>query len=110
MEVDIKRVIVTFTLKLLRSLPLRQVGTKNDTVGASVMKSKLHTVGYVGVNFLYFDWIALLIPLQLKREPKPFPKLKIKRRITDIENFKYEDFEIVGYKPHLRIKMAMAVW
>lgn len=46
---------------------------------------------------------------QLKRKPKPFPKLKIKRQITDIEDFKYEDFEIVGYKPHPRIKMAMAV-
>ena len=46
---------------------------------------------------------------QLKRRPNPFPKLHIKRQVKDIEDFKYEDFEIVGYKPHPKIAMAMAV-
>jgi len=29
--------------------------------------------------------------------------------VEDIDSFKYEDFEIVGYNPHKAIKMKMAV-
>lgn len=46
---------------------------------------------------------------QLKREPTVFPKLKINSNCTDIDGFKYEDFEVVGYKPHKSIKMEMSV-
>lgn len=47
---------------------------------------------------------------QLQREPRPFPKLKIKRQdITNIDDFVFEDFEVVDYKPHPAIKMQMAV-
>tara|TARA_B100000780_G_scaffold248513_1_gene193867 strand:- start:1164 stop:2753 length:1590 start_codon:yes stop_codon:yes gene_type:complete len=46
---------------------------------------------------------------QLKREPRPFPKFKFKRKVTDIDDFKYEDFELTGYKPHKRIAMEMSV-
>eukprot|EP01094_Clydonella_sp_ATCC50884_P026630 TRINITY_DN7374_c0_g1_i1.p1 TRINITY_DN7374_c0_g1~~TRINITY_DN7374_c0_g1_i1.p1 ORF type:complete len:502 (+),score=133.92 TRINITY_DN7374_c0_g1_i1:64-1506(+) len=46
---------------------------------------------------------------QLTREPRPFPRLRIKRRVPDIDSFKFEDFELVGYKPHPTIKMQMAV-
>ena len=46
---------------------------------------------------------------QLERTPRPFPKLKINPDVKDIDGFKYEDFEIVGYKPHKTIKMKMAV-
>ena len=48
-------------------------------------------------------------PPQIKREPKPFPKLVLKRKVEDIDDFKFEDFEIVGYKPHPKIAMKMAV-
>ena len=46
---------------------------------------------------------------QLKREPREFPKLKIKRTVSNIEDFKYEDFEVVDYNPHPKIEMVMAV-
>ncbi|XP_013105489.2 thymidylate synthase [Stomoxys calcitrans] len=46
---------------------------------------------------------------QLKRKPRPFPKLVIKRKVEDIEDFKFEDFEIVDYKPYPKIQMEMAV-
>lgn len=46
---------------------------------------------------------------QLKREPYPLPQLRIKRTITDINDFKYEDFELVGYQSHGPIKLEMAV-
>jgi len=32
-----------------------------------------------------------------------------KRDVSDIDDFKMEDFEIVGYKPHPKIQMEMAV-
>jgi thymidylate synthase len=46
---------------------------------------------------------------QLTRIPRNFPKLVIKRNVTDIDDFKYEDFEIVDYNPYGPIKMKMAV-
>nr|VZH89133.1 unnamed protein product [Spirometra erinaceieuropaei] len=46
---------------------------------------------------------------QLKRVPRPFPRLVIKRQVTDIDDFKAEDFELVGYKPYPKIPMKMAV-
>lgn len=52
-----------------------------------------------------------VIPLreQLAREPRPFPKLNFKRKVENIDDFKMEDFEIVGYKPHPKISMEMSV-
>jgi thymidylate synthase len=46
---------------------------------------------------------------QLERDPKPFPKLRINPEKKDIDEFKLEDFEIVGYEPHPTIQMEMAV-
>lgn len=46
---------------------------------------------------------------QLKRVPRPFPNLKIKRKISNIDDFTFEDFELQGYDPHDYIKMEMAV-
>ena len=46
---------------------------------------------------------------QLKRDVRPFPKLKILRKVENIDDFRAEDFEICGYKPHPTIKMQMAV-
>lgn len=43
----------------------------------------------------------------LKREPRPFPILKIKdsaKHITDLFEFRYDDFELVDYTPHPGIK------
>ena len=46
---------------------------------------------------------------QLQREPRPFPRLVFKRQVTDINDFKYEDFVVEDYKPHPKIQMDMAV-
>ncbi|XP_016120200.1 thymidylate synthase-like [Sinocyclocheilus grahami] len=46
---------------------------------------------------------------QIRREPRPFPKLKIKRKVERIDDFQAEDFEIYDYDPHPAIKMQMAV-
>ncbi len=47
--------------------------------------------------------------VQLKRMPRPFPKLRIKRKVESIDDFKLEDFELIGYDPHKKIAMDMAV-
>jgi thymidylate synthase len=45
----------------------------------------------------------------IDRDLKPLPTLKIKREVKDIDDFKFEDFEIIGYNPHPTIKAEMAV-
>jgi thymidylate synthase len=45
---------------------------------------------------------------QLTREPRPLPRLDI-RRSTSLFDYRYEDFELVGYAPHESIKAPIAV-
>lgn len=47
--------------------------------------------------------------LQLTRVPKPLPQLLIKRQVSAIEDFRYEDFEITGYAPDAAISAPVAV-
>jgi thymidylate synthase len=47
--------------------------------------------------------------LQLEREPRSLPTLKLTRTPDSIFDFRFEDFEIVGYDPHPHIKAAVAV-
>ncbi len=47
--------------------------------------------------------------LQLTREPKPLPKLIIKRRADSIDSYTYEDFMIDGYEAHPHISAPVAV-
>jgi thymidylate synthase len=46
---------------------------------------------------------------QVKREIRPLPKLVIKRKPESIFDYKYEDFEVVGYDPHPAITGKVAV-
>ena len=47
--------------------------------------------------------------LQLTRDFRPLPTMKINPEVKDIFDFKFEDFELVGYDPHPHIKAAVAV-
>lgn len=47
--------------------------------------------------------------LQLSRECKPLPQLKINPNVKSIFDFKFEDFEIVNYDPHPAIKAVVAI-
>ncbi len=47
--------------------------------------------------------------LQLTREPYPLPKLNIKRKPASIFEYKFEDFEIIGYQSHPHIKAKVSV-
>lgn len=46
---------------------------------------------------------------QLKRVPYVFPRLRFTRKVADIDEFKEEDFQLVGYQYHPSIKLEMAV-
>ncbi|KAI8970050.1 thymidylate synthase [Mycotypha africana] len=65
----------------------------------------IHTMGD---THIYVDHIDAL-KQQLEREPRPFPTLKINRKVTNIDDFKFEDFELENYKPHGKLDMKMSV-
>ena len=47
--------------------------------------------------------------LQLSREPRPLPQMKLNPAVKDIHDLKFEDFELVNYDPHPGIKAPVAV-
>jgi thymidylate synthase len=46
---------------------------------------------------------------QLTREPRPFPRMKLTRHASSIDDYRFEDFEVEGYDPHAAIKADVAV-
>src|SRR3989304_10049394 len=46
---------------------------------------------------------------QLKRKPRPFPKMKINPKVKNIDDFKIEDFELIDYNPYDPIKAQVTV-
>jgi len=47
--------------------------------------------------------------LQLTREPRPLPQMKINPAVKNIRDFEFADFELIGYDPHPAIKAPIAV-
>ena len=47
--------------------------------------------------------------LQLTRAPRSLPKLRLNPAVPNIRDFKYEDFELLGYDPHPGIRAPIAV-
>ncbi|MDP2586135.1 MAG: thymidylate synthase [Candidatus Levybacteria bacterium] len=65
----------------------------------------VHTFGDVHV----YDNHAVQVKEQLKRKPKSLSKVKLNPRVKDIDDFTFEDIELIGYDPHPPIKAEVAI-
>ncbi len=65
----------------------------------------VHTFGDLHLYANHLDQAKL----QLTREPRPLPRMNLNPAVKSIHDFRYEDFELVGYDPHPHIKAAVAV-
>lgn len=61
-----------------------------------------------GDTHLYLNHLEQ-VDEQLKRKPKKLPTMKINPKVKNIDGFKFEDFELVGYDPHPAIYAPIAV-
>ena len=65
----------------------------------------VHTLGDAHLYLNHLEQTRL----QLSRSPLPLPRLVIKRAVTAIDDFRFEDFEVVGYQSHPGIAAPVAV-
>ena len=65
----------------------------------------IHTLGDAHLYLNHLEQAEL----QLGRKPHPLPKLKIKRDVKSLEDFVFEDFEILNYAPEPGISAPVAV-
>ncbi|NVB43099.1 thymidylate synthase [Pseudenhygromyxa sp. WMMC2535] len=65
----------------------------------------VHTFGDVHLYLNHLEQARL----QLEREPRARPTMRINHKPASLFEFRYEDFELCGYEPHPRIKAPVAV-
>ncbi len=65
----------------------------------------VHTLGNAHIYSNHFEQVKL----QLTRQPYPLPEMKINPDVKDIDDFRFEDFELVNYQCHPAIKGDVAV-
>lgn len=65
----------------------------------------IHTFGDAHIYCNHFDQMKL----QLTREPRKLPTIKINKEVKSIFDFKFEDFVLEDYNPHPHIKGKVAV-
>jgi thymidylate synthase len=65
----------------------------------------IHTTGDTHLYLNHLEQARL----QLTREPRPLPTMKINPDVKSIFDFKYEDFQLEGYDPWPHIKAEVSV-
>ncbi|MCF6242674.1 MAG: thymidylate synthase [Bacteroidales bacterium] len=65
----------------------------------------IHTLGDAHIYLNHIEQVKL----QLNRQPRPLPQIRLNPEIKSLFDFKYEDFELVNYNPHPHIKGKISV-
>ena len=65
----------------------------------------IHTLGDAHLYLNHLEQAQL----QLTRTPRPLPQMRLNPAVRSIFDFRYEDFELVGYDPHPHIRAEVAV-
>lgn len=65
----------------------------------------IHTLGDAHLYLNHLEQVKL----QLTREPRPLPTMRLNPEVKSINDFKYEDFELTNYNPHPHIKGEISV-
>ena len=65
----------------------------------------IHTIGDAHIYMNHVEQVKT----QLGRAPRPLPEMRINPNVKNINDFVYEDFELVGYDPHPRITAKVSV-
>jgi thymidylate synthase len=65
----------------------------------------VHTLGDAHIYLNHVEQVKI----QLEREPKPFPTLKLNKDVHSVFEFEMNDIELEGYDPHSTIKAPIAV-